>query len=101
MTNIELDRKTTIAQVFARAAAGYQHITHFPPLGRRLVELAAIPAGARVLDVATGRGAILFPAAERVGAHGQVMGVDLSPGRDSDTAGEGTGHDDANAVGPT
>ena len=85
MSEIELDRKTTIAQVFARAAAGYQHITHFPPLGRRLVELAGIPAGARVLDVATGRGAILFPATERVGAHGEVIGVDISPGMVNET----------------
>ena len=82
------DRKAAIAQVFARAAAGYQHITHFPPLGRRLVELADIPAGARVLDVATGRGAILFPAAERVGARGQVIGVDISPGMVSETGAE-------------
>ena len=85
MTETELDRKAVIAQVFARAAAGYENVTHVPPLGRRLVALAGIPAGARVLDVATGRGAILFPAAERVGAGGQVIGVDLSPGMVSET----------------
>ena len=32
-----------------------------------------------VLDVACGRGAVLLPAAERVGAAGRVVGVDLSP----------------------
>jgi|SRR5579859_4549181 len=90
MLETELDRKATIAQVFARAAAGYEHITHFPPLGQRLVELAGLPGGARVLDVATGRGAILFPAAERVGAGGQVTGVDISPGMVSQTEAEVT-----------
>lgn len=33
-----------------------------------------------MLDVATGRGAVLFPAAERAGATGEVVGVDLAEG---------------------
>jgi ubiquinone/menaquinone biosynthesis C-methylase UbiE len=37
-----------------------------------------LAAGARVLDVASGRGALLFPAAEQVGATGEVLGIDLS-----------------------
>src|SRR5260221_3850651 len=88
MIDIEQDKKAIIAQVFARAASGYQHITHFPPLGRRLVEMAQIPAGARVLDVATGRGAILFPAAEQVGSQGEVIGVDIAPGMVQETGAE-------------
>ena len=88
MVDTAQDRKAIIAQVFARAASGYQHITHFPPLGRRLVELAQIPDGARVLDVAAGRGAILFPAAERVGPRGEVIGVDISPGMVEETGAE-------------
>lgn len=80
MMDRDQDKKTIIAQIFERAATGYQRITHFPPVGQRLVELAQIPAGARVLDVASGRGAILFPAAERVGPQGKVIGVDISPG---------------------
>ena len=82
------DKKAMIAQVFARAADGYQHIKHFPPLGQRLVELAHIPAGATVLDVASGRGAILFPAAEKVGAGGEVVGIDISPGMVKETGAE-------------
>jgi len=31
-----------------------------------------------VLDVAYGRGGVLFPAAQRVGAAGEVVGIDLS-----------------------
>jgi ubiquinone/menaquinone biosynthesis C-methylase UbiE len=82
------DRKAIIAQVFARAASGYQNITHFPPLGRRLVELAHVPDGATALDVAAGRGAILFAAAERVGPRGEVIGVDISPGMVHETGAE-------------
>jgi ubiquinone/menaquinone biosynthesis C-methylase UbiE len=88
MMSSEQDMKAIIAQVFARGANGYQHITHFPPLGRRLVELAQIPAGAKVLDVAAGCGAILFPAAESVGGQGKVIGVDISPGMVHETSTE-------------
>jgi ubiquinone/menaquinone biosynthesis C-methylase UbiE len=46
----------------------------FAHFGRRLVEMAGVRPGERVLDVATGRGAVLFPAAEQVGATGEVVG---------------------------
>lgn len=73
-------KKQRVAGAFDRAAASYDEIgprffTHF---GRRLVELAEIPAGAQVLDVACGRGAALFPAAQSVGPTGRVIGIDLS-----------------------
>jgi ubiquinone/menaquinone biosynthesis C-methylase UbiE len=42
------------------------------------VDIAAIASGNRVLDVASGRGAVLFPAAEKVGASGDVVGIDLA-----------------------
>jgi O-methyltransferase/aklanonic acid methyltransferase len=80
MIDGDQNRKAIIAQMFARAASGYGHITHFPLLGRRIVELSQIPAGARILDVASGRGAILFPAAEKVGPTGEVIGIDISAG---------------------
>ncbi|MHA2378168.1 MAG: class I SAM-dependent methyltransferase [Candidatus Thorarchaeota archaeon] len=50
----------------------------FPAMGKRLVEVANIPKGAEVLDVASGMGASLFPAAEQVGASGHVVGTDLA-----------------------
>jgi ubiquinone/menaquinone biosynthesis C-methylase UbiE len=64
------------------AAAGYGRIGAplFEVAGRRLVELAGVKPGQRVLDIATGRGAVLFPAAERVLPDGSVLGVDLSLG---------------------
>src|SRR5260221_7140914 len=88
MLGSDQDKKATIAQVFARAAYGYQNITHFPPLGRQLVEMAQIPAGVKVLDVATGRGAILFPTADKVGPQGEVIGIDISPGMVRETGAE-------------
>ncbi|MEE2041123.1 methyltransferase domain-containing protein [Nocardiopsis sp. CT-R113] len=67
------------ATVYDRCAHGYDpHIAFFRTFGRRLVDLAGPAPGERVLDVATGRGACLFPAAERVGPAGRVDGVDLS-----------------------
>jgi ubiquinone/menaquinone biosynthesis C-methylase UbiE len=47
-------------------------------LGHRLVEIMNIPAGAQVLDVATGQGVNLVVAAEKVGLRGNVVGIDLS-----------------------
>ena len=47
--------------------------------GVRLVECAVIPLGARVLDVGCGTGPSLFPAAERTGARGHVVGIDICP----------------------
>jgi ubiquinone/menaquinone biosynthesis C-methylase UbiE len=78
MSDEEQTRKALIEGVFNRAAATYERVHYFWPLGRRLVERAAIGPGAHVLDVACGRGAILFPAAEAVGPAGQVIGIDLS-----------------------
>jgi ubiquinone/menaquinone biosynthesis C-methylase UbiE len=52
---------------------GARILSHF---GRRLVELAELPAGAHVLDVAARRGEIVFHAAARVGPNGLVIGID-------------------------
>ena len=82
MTNSDYDRsmKERVAGVFGRAAESYdsQGPQAFSYWGRRLVELADIPSDAKVLDVGTGRGEELFPAAERVGSSGYVIGVDIA-----------------------
>lgn len=72
--------KEGIAGFFARIAPDYDRVgpRFFSHFGKRMVSLAQIPAGARVLDVATGKGAVLFAAAEAVGPQGHVTGVDLS-----------------------
>jgi ubiquinone/menaquinone biosynthesis C-methylase UbiE len=75
-------------RVFSQAATIYDRIGPgiFSYFGQRLVDLAEIKAGANVLDVATGRGALLFPAAAKVGANGYVTGIDFSPDMVRETA---------------
>lgn len=72
-------RKAQFRAVFDRRAPEYDAgpgcFAHF---GERLVAAAALAPGQRVLDVATGRGALLFPAAETAGMGGMVVGVDLA-----------------------
>lgn len=45
--------------------------------GSRFVELAAVSPGISVLDVGCGTGSSMFPAAERVGTGGRVVGIDI------------------------
>ncbi len=80
-------QKQEYEAVFTRAAAAYGQVGpgYFAHFGRRLVEFACLPPGARLLDIACGRGAVLFPAAEKVGPAGEVTGVDLSAGMVAET----------------
>jgi len=77
---VERRHKQGTAAVFDQAASGYDQIGPrlFAHFGRRLVEHTEIQGGAKVLDVACGRGAVLYPAADRVTASGLVVGIDLS-----------------------
>ena len=83
-------KKVIIADVFDRAAARYgqEGAGYFSIFGRRLVEHAQLSLGMRVLDVACGRGAVLFPAAEAVGNLGFVTGIDISEAMVIATRGE-------------
>lgn len=85
-----LEKKQTVAGFFHRASATYGHVgpNFFSYFGRKLVEQAALPLNARVLDVASGRGAVLFPAAEAVGPKGSVTGIDFAEGMVRETARE-------------
>jgi O-methyltransferase / aklanonic acid methyltransferase len=73
-------RKAQVRAMFDRLAPEYDAVgpACFTYFGQRLVEEAAVGHGQRVLDVACGRGAVLFPAAQRVGAAGEVIGIDLA-----------------------
>jgi SAM-dependent methyltransferase len=82
------NKKDTLQGVFTRSAASYERIRYFPIFGEWLVATAQIPDGAKVLDVACGRGAVLFPAAERVGPNGHVIGIDLAEGMARETQSE-------------
>lgn len=80
MRGVPDDDTAPIAAVFDRSADTYDTaIPFFARFGARLVELPAVGPGDRVLDVACGRGASLFPAAAAVGPTGRVVGVDLAP----------------------
>jgi ubiquinone/menaquinone biosynthesis C-methylase UbiE len=72
--------KLAVAAMFGRAASTYDRVgpRFFCHFGRRLVEVAQIPQGAKVLDVATGTGAVLLPAIDAVGSQGYITGIDLS-----------------------
>lgn len=74
------EQKQNIAALYNRVASTYDRMG--PPIfshfGRRIVELAGISPGAQVLDIATGRGANIFPAAEKVGPTGHIIGIDLA-----------------------
>jgi ubiquinone/menaquinone biosynthesis C-methylase UbiE len=74
--------KHDIEELFDGAAARYDQEGPrvFQSWGARLVELMGLRGGDRVLDVATGRGAALIPAAQRAGKCGRVVGVDVSQG---------------------
>ena len=76
------DMRAGIAALFSRSAETYDEVgvDFFSVFGRQLVEDADVRSGERVLDIGTGRGAVLFPAAEAVGPAGSVLGVDLAEG---------------------
>jgi ubiquinone/menaquinone biosynthesis C-methylase UbiE len=76
------EAKRRMAALYSRVAPIYveQGPPRFAYAGRRLVDITGVGPGQRVLDVATGRGAVLLAAAARVGRTGQVVGIDLAEG---------------------
>ncbi len=83
-------KKDLEAAVWGRAAGTYSRVgpPFFQYFGKELVRRAPIEPGDKILDVAAGRGAVLFPAAEKVGASGLVMGTDFSEGMVQETGKE-------------
>lgn len=71
--------KDRIREVFDRTASTYDQpgLRFFSYFGKNLVAAAKIKPESGVLDVATGRGAVLFPAARAVGPSGCVVTIDL------------------------
>ena len=63
-----------------RASEQYAHYwqTQLEPVQTRLLELADLQAGEKVLDVACGDGLVSFRAREAVGPEGTVTGDDIS-----------------------
>lgn len=74
-----VDQKDWLAGVFDRAAPTYDRVgaAYHEHFGRRLIEHAALPPGARLLDVGCGHGAVLLAAAGRTA---RLTGIDVSAG---------------------
>lgn len=72
--------KNWVKDVFDGASSGYgeKGCFFFNYFGEKLAEFASPAEGAQILDVATGKGAVLFPAAKIIGPQGRAVGVDLS-----------------------
>ena len=70
--------KQSVAGLFGRAAAGYDEVGFFHQMARRLLALARVRQGMRVLDVACGTGAVLVQAARLAGPVGLAVGIDLA-----------------------
>jgi len=79
-TDAAFDRKKNVAEFFgALAAPGFGlELEMFMEIGERLVRFVDIGPNQKVLDVASGRGANLFPASSMVGERGSVIGIDLA-----------------------
>lgn len=73
--------RRAIVGIFDRSAETYDAVgvSFFTTFARQLLADIKLAPGERVLDIGCGRGAVLFPAADRVGASGSVLGIDLSP----------------------
>jgi SAM-dependent methyltransferase len=72
---------TETFQLTAQAAEAYEELfvpAFFAQWAPSLLDATGVRAGQRVLDVACGTGVVARLAAERVGAAGSVVGVDLS-----------------------
>ena len=71
-----------VVAMFDRVAEGYDReaLRFFPFVADRLIARLKPAPGEKLLDVATGTGAVALAAAQAVGAAGRVMAVDLSEG---------------------
>src|SRR5262245_1122721 len=82
--------KHEIIGVYDRAAPLFDQVgtRQFTYFGNLLVNSLHISSGSYVLDVASGRGALLFAAAEKAGTSGRVIGIDLAPTMGKETRAE-------------
>ena len=82
MENKSIEIKKDITNTFNKVSAVFDGSgpCYFTYFGERMVELADIKEDEKVLDVASGKGASFFSAAEKVGKNGVVIGIDIAEG---------------------
>ncbi len=84
LTNDSKQYKEELRHGYDNAAPGWQKWwktieTATEVVSKRLVELAEIKPGSRVLDIATGIGEPALTAAKQVGKTGDILAIDISP----------------------
>ena len=82
MPELTVATKQNIEKAFDDIAPIYDRVgpAIYEPFGTRLVDWLSLKPGATMLDIATGAGAVLLPAARLLGSKGHVTGIDLSDG---------------------
>jgi ubiquinone/menaquinone biosynthesis C-methylase UbiE len=78
MTDEAQTKREAVAESFGESASVYHHSPFFRLGAQRLVELADLKPDAQLLDIGTGRGAVLFAAAEQLTEGGTVRGIDVA-----------------------
>ena len=82
------NHRDEIAASFDVRARGYRDSDWHRASAGRLVDLCGLKPGDRVLDAGTGTGFAALQAARQIGAHGRVVGVDISQGMLSEARAE-------------
>jgi O-methyltransferase/aklanonic acid methyltransferase len=82
MPELTVASKQNIEKAFDDGAQIYDRVgpAIYEPFGARLVGWLPLKPGATMLDIATGAGAVLLPAARLLGPKGHITGIDLSDG---------------------
>lgn len=81
LTPLDMEQhKQWVTETFDKAASGYDSpaLRYFPFCADRVVSWLRPHRGWKILDVATGTGAMAVALAQAVGPDGRVMGIDLS-----------------------